>query len=108
MDKFYALSDPTRHKIIEMLAHQGPLKATEICEAFQISPQGISQHLKVLREAELVRVEKRAQQRIYHINADALLEVENWARQMTQMWDERFTALDRMLQEAQEKLKGQP
>jgi DNA-binding transcriptional ArsR family regulator len=61
MDKFHALAESTRRKIIEMLAREGALTATEICEEFQVSPSAISQHLKILREANLVRMEKRAQ-----------------------------------------------
>src|SRR4051794_10985349 len=97
MDKFHALADPTRRQIIEMLANQGELSATEIYDKFDISHPAISQHLKVLREADLVQVEKRAQQRIYRINSDAIFEVETWVRQMAQLWEQRFDALDKVL-----------
>jgi DNA-binding transcriptional ArsR family regulator len=103
MDKFSALADPTRRDIIEMLAKQGALTATHICEQFQVSPPAISQHLKVLREAELVQMEKRAQQRIYQLNPEALLELEGWARRMMQLWDERFDALDALIAVEKEK-----
>jgi hypothetical protein len=62
--------------------------------------------LKVLREAKLVLVEKRAQQRIYRINPDAMLELEDWAKQMTRIWSERFEALDQVLEEEKKKLIG--
>ena len=103
MDKFHALAEPTRRKIIEMLAREGELSATEICEKFQVSPSAISQHLKVLREASLVKMEKRAQQRIYRINPDAMLELEDWVRQLTLLWNQRFDALDRVLEEEKRK-----
>jgi DNA-binding transcriptional ArsR family regulator len=106
MDVFDALADPTRRKIIELLARSGQLSATEIYEKFPASPPAISQHLKVLREANLVLVEKRAQQRIYRINPDAMLELEDWARRMTQLWSERFEALDRILEAEKKKLEG--
>ena len=67
MDLFSALADPTRRSILELLAKKGPLPATAICERFQVSPQAISQHLKVLREAHLVQMEKRAQKRLYRV-----------------------------------------
>ncbi len=98
MDKYSAISDPTRRRIIEILANNGPLSATEICEKFQVSHSAISQHLKVLREMHLLRMEKRAQQRIYQINPDAILELEEWPRQMAQLWNQRFDALDALLQ----------
>jgi DNA-binding transcriptional ArsR family regulator len=105
MDKFHALADPTRRKIIELLANTGELSATEICDKFNTSPPAISQHLKILREADLIRVEKRAQQRIYRINPDAMLELEGWAKQITQLWNQRFDALDTLLQVEKKKLE---
>ncbi len=105
MDMFYALADPTRRKIIEILARDGQLSATEISDQFSVSPQAISQHLKVLREAKLVRVEKRAQQRIYQINPDAMLELEDWARRMAQLWNQRFDALEKVLEAEKKKVK---
>ena len=104
MDKFHALAEPTRRKIIELLARNGELSATAICDEFQVSPQAISQHLKVLREAGLVRIEKRAQQRIYRINPQALHEMEDWTRQITELWSQRFEALDRLLEVEKKKL----
>ncbi len=103
MDTFYALADPTRRRIIELLAKHSELSATEIGASFQMSAPAISQHLKVLREAEMVTVEKRAQQRIYRLDPRAMTEVESWARQVTRLWNERFDALDALLQEEKHK-----
>ncbi|HLE53009.1 MAG TPA: metalloregulator ArsR/SmtB family transcription factor, partial [Anaerolineales bacterium] len=96
-----------RRKIIEMLARDGQLSATEISDRFSVSPQAISQHLKVLREARLVQVVKRAQQRIYQVNPEAMLELEAWARQLRQLWDQRFDALDQVLEMEKKRLKGE-
>jgi len=97
MDVFYALADPTRRKILELLASQGELPASEIYANFNASPPAISQHLKVLREAGLVKMEKRAQQRIYQINPQAMLELEDWTKQLAQLWNQRLDALDELL-----------
>ena len=88
-----------------MLARDGQLSATEISDRFSVSPQAISQHLKVLREARLVQVEKRAQQRIYQVNPEAMLELEAWAGQLRQLWEQRFDALDRVLEMEKKRLK---
>ena len=104
MDVFHALAEPTRRKIIEMLASQGELSATDIYAAFQVSPSAISQHLKVLREANLVRMEKRAQQHIYQVNPHAMLELEEWVSHLTWLWNQRFDALDSVLQAEKKKL----
>ncbi len=98
MDPFFALAEPTRRSIVEMLARQGRLSASDIAGRFSVSAPAISQHLKVLREAKLVRVEKRGQQRIYQLNPQAMLELEDWARQTRELWDEQFDALDRVLE----------
>ena len=81
-----------------MLAQNGPMPASEICANFKATPPAISQHLKILREANLVLVEKRAQQRIYRINPASVHEVVDWARQIAQLWNERFDALDQVLE----------
>jgi DNA-binding transcriptional ArsR family regulator len=106
MDTFSALADPTRRKILELLARNGTVSATEIAEHFPISPPAISQHLKVLREAELVLMEKRAQQRMYRVNPAALLEVEDWTRRMTQLLNRRFDAFEKVLAAEKEKLEA--
>lgn len=103
MDQFQALADPTRRKIVEELAQQGQLSASEIAERFPITPQAISQHLKILREAKLVLVERRAQQRIYRVNPDAMLELEEWASRLRSLWEQRFDALEKLLKEDEER-----
>ena len=101
MDTFSALSDPNRRHIIELLAERGQLTATDISGKFEVSPSAISQHLKVLREARLIDMEKKAQSRIYTINVDSLAEIEAWTHRMKMHWEEKFTRLDKLL----EKLK---
>lgn len=103
MDIYSALADPNRRNIIELLASKGELSATDISDKFKITPPAISQHLKVLREAKLVTMEKRAQQRIYQINTLKIKEIEKWIKKLTDLWDARFTMLDRLLE--REKLK---
>src|SRR5437879_2753298 len=102
---FYALAEPTRRDIIELLASNGQLSATDISNNFAVSAPAISQHLRVLREANFVRVEKRAQQRIYRINPEAMSEVEEWVQEMTRQWNARFNVLDRILEAEKRKLK---
>ena len=104
MDMFVALADPTRRNILEILATSGELSATAIYEQFPVSPQAVSQHLKILREAHLVEMEKRAQKRVYRLNPHTLSEFEAWVTQTKQRWSERFDALDAVLE--REKKKG--
>jgi DNA-binding transcriptional ArsR family regulator len=104
MDMFDALADPTRRNILELLATRGELTATAIYEQFPVSPQAISQHLKILREAHLVEMEKHAQKRLYRLNPQTLSQFESWVTQMQQKWEERFTALDTILESEKKKL----
>ena len=99
---FYALADPTRRNIVELLATNGQMTATDICNNFTMSHPAVSQHLRVLRGAELVRLEKSAQRHIYSLNHDAIRELEEWVKQMTQLWDERFGRLDEILEAEKE------
>ena len=103
MDSFHALAEPTRRKILEMLAKDGQLSATQISDRFDVSPSAISQHLKVLREANLVQMEKHAQQRLYRINPDAMLEVADWATQMARLWERRLDAFGAVLKAEQKR-----
>lgn len=102
MDIFYALAEPKRRDIIEMLADKGQLTASQIHSKFDMSAPAVSQHLKVLREAKLVNMEKKAQQRIYKINPKSFLELEKWAKKMAIIWNKRFDALEKLL-ESQDK-----
>ena len=53
-----------------------------------------------------MQVEKQAQQRIYRINPDAMLELESWARRMAQLWNQRFDALEQVLEAEKRKEKN--
>jgi len=79
---FSALADPTRLRIVEMLGNEENLAASQISKRFFISPSAISQHLKILREANLVQMETKAQQRIYRLNPEGITEIENWVLRM--------------------------
>jgi DNA-binding transcriptional ArsR family regulator len=97
MDAFLALAEPTRRNIMEMLQRDGNLSASDIYSKFKATPPAISQHLKVLREANLVRVEKRAQKRIYYVNPEPMKELEKWIQTFTRDWQDRHDRLETML-----------
>src|SRR5215207_7322155 len=83
-----ALGDPTRRQLLEHL-RQGPCSVTELISIVSISQPAVSQHLRVLREARLVKVEKRGQQRIYHLNPIGLAELRRYAESL---WDDVLRA----------------
>lgn len=98
MQSFMALSDPNRCRIVEMLAAK-ELSAGEIAGAFDISAPAVSQHLKVLREAGLVRVRADAQRRIYALDPEGFREMDAWLERMRRFWAGRLDALEQALQE---------
>lgn len=99
MDAFYALAEPRRRRVVEILAHRGQLNATQICHEFDITPQAISQHLRVLREANVIQMEKRAQQRLYTFNPQSTNQIERWVANMTKLWNDRLDRLGKALKE---------
>ena len=94
-----ALAEPHRRQIVEMLVHQGQMNATDIANRFEITPAAVSQHLKVLRNAQVLTMEKQAQKRLYQINPAAFDELEGWLRKMRTTWTTRFDQLDSLLRE---------
>lgn len=101
---FNALADPTRRNILELLATNGQMNATDISENFDVSHPAISQHLKVLREAELVHLEKAAQHHLYSLNMNAIHKLEDWLGNMTKLWDESYDRLDAVLEAEKNKM----
>ncbi|MBX7060170.1 MAG: metalloregulator ArsR/SmtB family transcription factor [Pyrinomonadaceae bacterium] len=107
VDVFTAIAEPNRRKILELLVACGALAATDIYLKFGTTHAAVSQHLKVLREAGLVDVEKRKQQRIYTLNAEKIAEFEVWVKRFTQRTDEAFSRLDALLETEKTKPSGE-
>ena len=99
MDAFSVLAEPRRRKVVEILARRGKLSASQICHEFDVTPQAISQHLRVLREANVIRMEKRAQRRLYAFNPQSVNPIEGWATEMARSWNRRLDRLDKTLRE---------
>ena len=96
MDRFAALSDPTRRHIVEMLG-AGERTAGAIGQNFPISAPAVSQHLKALREAGLVRVRVDGTRRIYSLDPDGLADMEDWFARVRAFWNQRLDVLEREL-----------
>jgi DNA-binding transcriptional ArsR family regulator len=107
MDSLTALADPTRRQIVELLA-RGERAAGEIAGRFALSAPAISQHLKVLREAGLVRMRVQGQRRIYRLDPRGLGEAEDWLRRVRQFWNQSLDALERELGESSDPERSEP
>ncbi len=99
MEAFAAIADPTRRQIIETLAQQGQMSASDISGRFDISKSGVSQHLKVLKEAGLVEMEARAQFRLYRLRPEALEQMAAWIIRTRWLWSQSLTRLETQLKE---------
>lgn len=99
MESFAALADPTRRHIVEMLS-EGELSAGEISRRFEISAPAVSQHLKALKSARLVRVRIDAQRRIYALDPEGLANVEAWLGRVRRFWNPKLDALEHELRKA--------
>jgi DNA-binding transcriptional ArsR family regulator len=96
MQCFSALADPTRRSIVELLS-AGELSAGSIAARFEISGPAVSQHLKVLREARLLRVRVDAQRRMYALDAEGLAELDAWLARVRRFWSRSLDALEHQL-----------
>jgi DNA-binding transcriptional ArsR family regulator len=99
MREFAALADPIRRRIVELLAG-GERSAGELVGEFDVSAPAISQHLKTLRDAGLVRVRVDAQRRIYAIDRGGLDTIDTWLQGVRKFWAKRLDALERELRKA--------
>ncbi|WP_351224644.1 metalloregulator ArsR/SmtB family transcription factor [Streptomyces sp. NPDC002133] len=93
-----ALVDPHRRAVLDLLRDRDRAVG-ELVEVLGQSQPNVSKHLKVLREAGLVRVTKQAQQRIYAIEPGPIAELDAWLAPYRRLWNERLDALDRYLDE---------
>lgn len=96
METFTVLADPTRRRIVELLA-TGDMGAGDIHRHFRMTGPAVSQHLKVLRDARLVRVKPEAQRRVYSLDPRGLDELEEWLLGVRKFWNQRLDALERAL-----------
>ena len=90
---FIALADPTRRFVIERLSAGGTITATELADELPISRQGISKHLKILEEANLVTTRQKGRERLYTLSPQPLAEAVGWVTAVNERWSSRLKAL---------------
>jgi len=93
MKALQALADPTRLRIVELLAER-ERSAGELASQFQTSRPGISRHLRVLREHGLVVAREEGQRRMYSLDPAPLAELDAWLALYRSFWTNRLDALD--------------
>jgi DNA-binding transcriptional ArsR family regulator len=92
-DVFAALANPVRRRILELLLER-PSTVNTLVHEFHLHRPAVSEHLQVLRNAKLVRDQRRGRERYYHIEPSRLTEVHEWLKPFELYWRERMRALD--------------
>jgi DNA-binding transcriptional ArsR family regulator len=95
-DVFQAIADPTRRAIIALIAVQA-MTPGALAEHFSSTRQGISKHLKILTECQLVRQEHQGREIYYQLEIDKMKEIDKWLEQFRKIWESRFEQLDLLL-----------
>lgn len=94
---FKALADPTRRAIFEQLCRRGEQTVGALTAHAGISQPAVSKHLRLLKQAALVRDRPEGRQTHYRARLDALAPLIDWTRQMTGFWQSRFDDLEDLL-----------
>ncbi len=105
MEVFEAVADPTRRRILDLLA-EGERSAGELSEGFSVTRPAISRHLRVLRETGLVSCRVDAQRRMYRLEPEPLEEVVRWLSRYRTHWSGRLDDLDAHLKRRRRKRKS--
>ena len=96
---FAALAEPMRQKIVERLA-RGPMSVGELAAQLPVTRPAISQHLKVLKEAQLVTDRAEGTRRIYRVDPAGLAQIRRW---LDQFWDESLAAFAEAAEQQEDK-----
>jgi DNA-binding transcriptional ArsR family regulator len=96
-DAFNAVAEPRRRQILDLLAG-GERPVNDLVDALGMAQPQVSKHLRVLREVDLVEVREEGRHRMYRLNGQSLKPIHDWVKTYEQAWNERFEALDEVLE----------
>ena len=100
MSPFEAVAEPNRRRILDLLRER-ERPAGELVGALAISQPGVSKHLKLLKEAGLVRMRADGQRRLYSLEPRGLAELEAWLMPYRRFWAGKLAALGKHLEAEQ-------
>lgn len=100
-DVYEAVADPTRRKLLQMLAEVEELPLHEITVHFDMGRTAVSKHLAILKEADLVITRKVGRETRYRLNAAPLREIQDWVAHYEGFWKARMDKLKLLLEEKQ-------
>jgi DNA-binding transcriptional ArsR family regulator len=91
-----ALADPHRRAVLELLRER-PRPVGELVERLELSQPNTSKHLRVLRDAGLVRARQDGQRRVYAIDPTPMMALDTWLAPYRRLWGDSLNALERHL-----------
>jgi DNA-binding transcriptional ArsR family regulator len=100
-DVFQAIADPTRRKVLQLLA-EGDLPISEITSHFSMSRTAIAKHLHILSEAELVSGRKVGREKRFRLHPEPLAELKQWLSFYDQFWDNKLSILKHVIENSGE------
>ncbi|WHX90753.1 ArsR/SmtB family transcription factor [Peribacillus simplex] len=100
-DVFQAIADPTRRKVLQLLA-EGDLPISEITSHFSMSRTAITKHLHILSEAELVSGRKVGREKRFRLQPEPLAELKQWLSFYDQFWDNKLSILKHVIENSGE------
>lgn len=101
VDVFSALANPVRRRLLELVA-EAPRNAGSLAAEFDLSRPAVSEHLQVLRRAELVVEERRGREHVYRLAPQPLADLDDWLRPFERYWRNVLSNLTNHLQEEPE------
>jgi DNA-binding transcriptional ArsR family regulator len=103
-DIYQAIADPSRRAILSLLLTQA-LTPNALADHFDMSRQGVSNHIKVLTECGLVKQEQQGREIYYSLEIKKMKEFDKWLEQFRKTWDTNFKQLDDLLLTMKKKKK---
>jgi DNA-binding transcriptional ArsR family regulator len=103
-DAFNAVAEPRRRQILDALAG-GERAVNDLVVDLGLAQPQVSKHLRVLREVGAVQVREAGRQRLYRLDGRALKPIHDWVKAYERSWSERFSELDRVLEDLKAKDK---
>lgn len=95
---FSALGDPTRQRIVELLADGPPVRISDLAEQFSSTRQAVTKHVNILCAAGVMTTEKRGRERFTRLADDALDPIADWLSQYNKFWGAKLVDLKKLIE----------
>lgn len=95
---FAALGDPTRQRIVQLLADGRTARISDLVDEFAATRQGVTKHINILCEAGVITAEKRGRERLTRLADDALDPIADWLRHYGSFWGAKLGDLKKLIE----------